>query len=397
MGRHELWVELADRPGNLAAVAADLASCGANILHLDVHAGSESTVVDRLVVQVPDERSHDLAAAAARCGATLLHLDDADPHALVDDVVRALDTAVSLVASARPDAAVEAIRRLIPVDDVRVETVTAAAAPPGSPIAEALARGVTKIERGWDGPAPAGPATGDEPWLAVVPHDHDGGQAIAVLTRRGPRFTATEVARCRAVLRLAAQIAASPAGPVPRPVVPAPAGSLRRPPTTLERLIVLTDGGLVRLRHLGPGDREALLAHHERCSFLVGVAGGEVAAGLLGDDGRHRVALVALVGTDIVGVGRYDVDPVGRDAEVVVAVEDRHQGRGVGTLLVGELAVLATNGDVRRLRAMTGHGRDEPLARTFRRAGLAFRSRRDGDAVVLESGLPQDMSATAST
>jgi hypothetical protein len=46
---------------------------------------------------------------------------------------------------------------------------------------------------------------------------------------------------------------------------------------------------------------------------------------------------------------------------------------------------------------MTGHGRDEPLARTFRRAGLAFRSRRDGDAVVLESGLPQDMSATAST
>jgi GNAT superfamily N-acetyltransferase len=160
---------------------------------------------------------------------------------------------------------------------------------------------------------------------------------------------------------------------------------------------VLTDGGLVRLRHLGPGDREALLAHHERCSFLVGVAGGEVAAGLLGEDGRHRVALVALVGTDIVGVGRYDVDPVGRDAEVVVAVEDRHQGRGVGTLLVGELAVLATNGDVRRLRAMTGHGRDEPLARTFRRAGLAFRSRRDGDAVVLESGLPQDMSATAST
>ena len=68
MGRHELWVELADRPGNLAAVAADLASCGANILHLDVHAGSESTVVDRLVVQVPDERGHELAAAAPGAG-----------------------------------------------------------------------------------------------------------------------------------------------------------------------------------------------------------------------------------------------------------------------------------------------------------------------------------------
>ena len=50
MARHELWVELADKPGNLAAVAAELAACGANIVHLDVHAGGDSTVIDRLVV-----------------------------------------------------------------------------------------------------------------------------------------------------------------------------------------------------------------------------------------------------------------------------------------------------------------------------------------------------------
>ena len=395
MGRHELWVELADRPGNLAAVAADLASCGANILHLDVHAGGDSTVVDRLVVQVPDERSHELAAAAARCGATLLHLDDADPHALVDDVVRALDAAVSLVASGRPDAVVDAIRRLIPVEDVRVETAAAADAPPGSPIADALARGVTKIERAWDGPPPAGPATGDEPWLAVVPHDHDGVQAIAVLTRRGPRFTATEVARCRAVLRLAAQIAA-PAAATPASAAALPAVPNRRPPTTLERLIVLTDGGLVRLRHLGAGDRAALIAHHGRCSFLApGAVPAELAEGLLRQDGTDQVALAALVGTDIVGVGRYVLDPAGRDAEAAVAVEDRHQRRGIGTLLVYELAVLATNGEVRRLRAVTGGGDGEALARTFRRAGLGFRRRGDGDATVLECGLPHDLSATA--
>ena len=139
-------------------MAADLASCGANILHLDVQAGGESTVVDRLVVQVPDERSHELAAAAARCGATLLHLDDADPHALIDDVVRALDTAVSLVASARPDAAVAAIRRLIPVDDVRGWKRRRPPLHRPAPPSPRRWRGVTKIERGWDGPAPAGPA-----------------------------------------------------------------------------------------------------------------------------------------------------------------------------------------------------------------------------------------------
>ena len=101
---------------------------------------------------------------------------------LVDDVVRALDTAVCLLASARPDAVVEAIRRVIPVDDVRIETAVSADAPPGSPLADAVARGVTSIGRGWDGPAPVGPAAGEEPWLAVVPHDHDGVPAFAVLT-----------------------------------------------------------------------------------------------------------------------------------------------------------------------------------------------------------------------
>ncbi len=78
MARHELWVELADRPGNLAALAGDLAACGANIVHLDVLAGSGDTVIDRLVVQVPDHRSGELVAVARRYGATLRPLDDYD-------------------------------------------------------------------------------------------------------------------------------------------------------------------------------------------------------------------------------------------------------------------------------------------------------------------------------
>ena len=78
MARHELWVELADRPGNLAALAGDLAACGANIVHLDVLDGTGDTVIDRLVVQVPDQRSGELVAVARRYGATLRPLDDSD-------------------------------------------------------------------------------------------------------------------------------------------------------------------------------------------------------------------------------------------------------------------------------------------------------------------------------
>jgi hypothetical protein len=314
MGRHELWVELADTPGNLAAVAAGMAACGANILHLDVHAGGEATVVDRLVVQVADDRSHELAEAAARCGATLLDLDDADPDVLVDDVVRALDAAHLLVAGAGPDARSEAIRRLIPADEVRIETTSLKAASAGSPVVDALDR--------------TDPSGLGAPWLVVVPYDHDGMQEVAVLRRWGRRFTATEAARCRALLRLAAQLDSAAQ---PRAAAPGASVTRGRPSTTLERLVVLTDGGLVRLRHLGAGDRDAIEAFRARCSFPV----PDVDDGLLRNDGRDHVGLAALVGADIVGVCRSD------DAELAVGVEDRHQRRGIGTLLVTELSRLA--------------------------------------------------------
>jgi GNAT superfamily N-acetyltransferase len=313
MARHELWVELADRPGNLAALAGDLAACGANIVHLDVHAGPGDTVIDRLVVQVPDARGHELAAVADRCGATLRELDAA-----------------------------------------------------GSP----TTRGATA-----------------------------GGAPVSGGARPRPRAAG-----------------ASPS--------PADEHHRRRPPMTLERLVALTDGGLVRLRHLSAGDRNGLRAHHERCSeatrqhsrFLAlwtvtsPAAGGdaaEAAGGATADDapaargtdggggrGGERVALAALVGGDIAGVARYDVDEARTVARMAVVVEDRHQRRGIGALLVNELAVLAANADVRRLRAVAPTGGDR-LARTLRRAGLEFTVRRDGDALVLDCGLPHGLSASA--
>jgi GNAT superfamily N-acetyltransferase len=296
MARIELWVELADRPGNLAALAGDLAACGANIVHLDVHAGPGDTVIDRLVVQVPDARCGELAAVADRCGATLRPLDGTD---------------------------------------------------------------------GSDGGA--GP-------------DGAGGTAVV-----GP-----------AVVPAPRHVPASR-----RPGAGAPA---RRCPTTLERLVALTDGGLVRLRHLSGGDRDDLVAHHQRCSDATRRHSRFLAPGTLppptvvgeaapAGDGDH-VALAALAGGDIVGVARYDLDGAGTVGQVAVIVEDRHQRRGIGTLLVGELAVLASNADVPCLRAVAPSGGDG-LQRTLRRAGLGFTLRRVGEATVLDCVLPEGLSATA--
>jgi GNAT superfamily N-acetyltransferase len=275
MARHELWVELADRPGNLAALAGDLAACDANIVHLDVLAGTGDTVIDRLVVRVPDHRSGELMAVARRCGATLRSLED--------------DTT--------------------------------------------------------EPPAPPGPV----------------------------------------VVR-----AASFSGHVAAPEPP-----VRRSPMTLERLVALSDGGLVRLRHLGAGDRRALVAHHGRCSEATRRHSRFLAAGVdIEVDDDELVALAALVGGAIVGAARYELRDGGRRADLSVIVEDAHQRRGIGALLVSELATLASNAGVGHVRAVAPGGGDG-LARTLRRAGLDVAVRRDGDALVFEAVLADDLSASA--
>jgi GNAT superfamily N-acetyltransferase len=192
MARHELWVELADRPGNLATLAGELAACGANIVHLDVHAGPADTVIDRLVVDVADTHTGQLLALANARGAILRRFDE---------------------------------RR-----------------PPGR----------------------------DRP---------------------------------------------------------------RRPaPTTLERLVMVDDGGLVRLRHLRAGDRAAVADHCRRCAAAGQAPEAE-------DD--ERVALAALVGSHIVGLAWYERDHARDTVRPSVMVDDRHRRRGIGALLVDELAVLA--------------------------------------------------------
>lgn len=275
MARFELWVEVADRPGNLAALAGDLAACEANIVHLDVHAGSGDTVVDRLVVQIPAHRAPELADVTRRFGGTMRPLHDDAPAAELPEGPVVVRSPVPVLQQARPD------------------------------------------------PPPAA----------------------------------------------------------------------RRTPVTLERLVALADGGLVRLRHLSAGDRPELAAHHARCTaetrrrsrFLASTTDLEAAG---------NVALAALAGGDIVGCARYELAEAGARADLSVIVEDGHQRRGIGTLLVSELAVLASNAGVTRLRAVAPAPADA-LVRTLRRSGLDGALRRSGDDLVLDGSLPHGFSASA--
>jgi GNAT superfamily N-acetyltransferase len=70
-------------------------------------------------------------------------------------------------------------------------------------------------------------------------------------------------------------------------------------------------------------------------------------------DHYDREAWVALVGDDIIGVGRYERLANREDAEVAFVVADRWQGLGVGPILLNRLTDCARAVGIRRLVAET--------------------------------------------
>jgi GNAT superfamily N-acetyltransferase len=97
---------------------------------------------------------------------------------------------------------------------------------------------------------------------------------------------------------------------------------------------------------------------------------------------RH-VALVAVLdegaGPAIVGGGRYIVSEPGR-AEVAFGVDDAHHGRGIASLLLRHLALIAREA---RLLALIAEVLPEnaPMLKVFQRSGLPMTVKREGGVV----------------
>lgn len=148
-------------------------------------------------------------------------------------------------------------------------------------------------------------------------------------------------------------------------------------PSEWESDIVLTDGGTVRLRPVRPDDDAGLLGLYERLSdesiylrFFSPVPRptARQLERLSHVDYRDRMALVAVLGDDIVAVARYD--RVSEDeAEVAFTVEDSQQGRGLGTVMLEHLAVIARAHEIRRFVADTLPSNRRMLD-VFRNAGF---------------------------
>jgi GNAT superfamily N-acetyltransferase len=160
---------------------------------------------------------------------------------------------------------------------------------------------------------------------------------------------------------------------------------------------VLRDGRAVTIRALKPEDRAGMLAAVGRTSaqslyrrffaFKSGFTDREVDFYVNVDFATH-VALVAVVEEErqptIVGGARYIVVRPGQ-AEVAFAVDDAHQGKGIGPALMHHLAAVARQAGLKELIADV-LPENTAMLKVFSASGLATRTRREPDAthVVLE-------------
>ncbi|BCJ28687.1 bifunctional GNAT family N-acetyltransferase/acetate--CoA ligase family protein [Actinocatenispora sera] len=109
-------------------------------------------------------------------------------------------------------------------------------------------------------------------------------------------------------------------------------------------------GHVVRLRRCHPGDadqiRTLLSALSPRSRYLRFFSSGTSIvepelARLTRPPGPDHAAVVAQLGADIVGIGSYERLGGADSAELAVLVAERWHGRGIGTLLVEQLAAIA--------------------------------------------------------
>jgi GNAT superfamily N-acetyltransferase len=307
---------LDDRPGAMAAIAADCGERAVNILALQIFPTTDGRVIDEVIVHTPGGwAAADVASLFRGAGVTTPRVRACSPHALEDQPVRHLRAAQVLVEA--PELLEDQLCQLL---DAR---------------------------RGSGG--------ADDDRLVL-----DEGEGPTLVLHREHAFTETERARAGELRRLATRSSEVLAGGPEAAAAPEPDGP---------------ESAAIR-----PGtvhDVAALQAMHHRCSAetvyrrfhtpVPRLSPGRARALLVPEDG---VSLVVEVGTALVGAGVLAPGPDG--FELAVVVEDRWQRRGLGARLVRALAEQAA-----RLGLDTVTCAVQPAnpgaPRTLRSAGLRAR------------------------
>ncbi|MFI7442434.1 GNAT family N-acetyltransferase [Nonomuraea indica] len=299
MGFLRIRTTVDERPGRLASLAAALAARGGNILGLSVQSDADGTV-DEFVADIP-ANPESVREALEAAGGRRVQVVEATAHELTDEPTRALLLASRLRAT--PWRLPELLGELLRADDAR-----------------------------WI----YGDAVSDlpDPTQLVVPV----APRRAVRLRRSQLpFTLTEAARAASFARLAQP--------------PAEQGSA-------ERAVKLPDGVEVCVRPLTSIYREAIRDLHDRCSpetrrfryFTSMPALPPRMFDRLCDRSRGH-SLVAGHDGQVVAMAHLMFTPDPGIAEMAILVEDRWQGRGLGSVLARMLVGAARDLGYAEVRA----------------------------------------------
>jgi acyl-CoA synthetase (NDP forming)/RimJ/RimL family protein N-acetyltransferase len=153
--------------------------------------------------------------------------------------------------------------------------------------------------------------------------------------------------------------------------------------------VVLGDGDTALIRPITPADRDELRAFHERQSPESRYRRYFSAKPTLTDteldhftivDFRDRVALVAERRGELIGWASYERWANRDDAEAAFHVDDRHQGKGVATLLLEHLASIARTNGIHRFTAEV-LADNRAMLSVFARAGWPLQRRFDSGVV----------------
>ncbi len=152
----------------------------------------------------------------------------------------------------------------------------------------------------------------------------------------------------------------------------------------------LRDGRPVEIRALSPADRDGMLGALDRMSDesirrrFFGAKrrfSDDEVAYYTNVDFTNHVALVAVLEEDghalIAGGARYIVSTPGA-AEVAFAVDDAHQGQGIGALLMKHLAGIAHRAGLQELYAEVLPS-NSAMLKVFEKSGCRMSTKREQD------------------
>jgi acetyl coenzyme A synthetase (ADP forming)-like protein len=168
--------------------------------------------------------------------------------------------------------------------------------------------------------------------------------------------------------------------------------------------LILRDGTSATIRLAQPGDKEAmnkffasLSSESKRRRFFGFAAPADKLIESFCDPSNPRAKLSLVVtrlsqgDLRIIATGNY----IARDettAEVAMAVDDAFQGKGIGTLLLDRLTLLAVTNGLRRFRAVTML-ENKPMLDVFLDSGFECRTRSDDGYVEIDlSTIPSEAS-----